>query len=83
MLELYTRKLLSFFVKKSFQSDSVLHGIDKLDQIVPENQCFKCLEVDRTLVLIQRRAICYKIICCSNKSLKRRSYRCVGDRAYQ
>jgi 4-hydroxythreonine-4-phosphate dehydrogenase len=30
--------------QKSFQSDSVLHGIDKLDQIVPENQCFKCLE---------------------------------------
>ena len=40
MLELCTPvifanvKLLSF-VKKSFQSDSVLHGIDKLDQIVP------------------------------------------------
>jgi 4-hydroxythreonine-4-phosphate dehydrogenase len=37
------------FVKKSFQSDSVLHGIDKLDQIVRENQCFKCLEREESI----------------------------------
>jgi 4-hydroxythreonine-4-phosphate dehydrogenase len=57
MLELCTpvifAKLLSF-VKKSFQSDSVLHGIDKLTR----KSMFKCLKEGSRLnlvLVIQRR----------------------------
>jgi 4-hydroxythreonine-4-phosphate dehydrogenase len=44
MLELCTPVIFAnvvvILVKKSFQSDSVLHGIDKLDQIVPGKSMF-------------------------------------------